>query len=150
MSAPKIIKDAFTHIHPVRVRWAECDPQSIVFNVNYFLYYDLAMTEWMRALNMAFSGAGAVEFMTVRAESNFRAPAVFDDELEIGARCFWVGHKSMVMALAIYRGKQLLNDGLMTYVHVNAGTKNSSPLPDALIDRIVEFEKTTPLRADIK
>ena len=144
------MKNEFTLLHPLRVRWAECDPQSIVFNVNYFLYFDLAMTEWMRTLNMAFSGDNAVEFMTVRAESNFRAPAVFDDRLEVGARCLRIGNTSMAMALAIFRKDELLNDGLMTYVHVGAGTKNTAPLPDKLINRIIAFEKTPPIRADVK
>jgi len=39
----------FTLLHPLRVRWAKCDAQGIVFNVNYFLYFDVAMTEERRA-----------------------------------------------------------------------------------------------------
>ena len=44
----------FTFLHPLRVRWAECDAQGIVFNVNYFLYFDVVMTGWVRALDIAF------------------------------------------------------------------------------------------------
>ncbi|MFZ5617174.1 MAG: acyl-CoA thioesterase [Pseudomonadota bacterium] len=40
----------FSFFHPLRVRWSECDGQGIVFNVNYFLYYDIAIWEWTRAL----------------------------------------------------------------------------------------------------
>jgi len=32
-------------VHPLRVRYGECDPQQIVFNANYFAYFDVAMTE---------------------------------------------------------------------------------------------------------
>ena len=39
-------RNDFKLLHPLRVRWAECDAQGIVFNVNYFLYFDVAMTEW--------------------------------------------------------------------------------------------------------
>ena len=39
----------FAFLHPLRVRWNECDAQGIVFNVNYFLYYDVAVWEWTRA-----------------------------------------------------------------------------------------------------
>ena len=28
-----------------RVRFHECDPQGIVFNANYFTYFDMTMTE---------------------------------------------------------------------------------------------------------
>jgi hypothetical protein len=36
-------------VHPLRVRDAECDRQRIVFNANYFAYFDIAMTELWRA-----------------------------------------------------------------------------------------------------
>ena len=36
-------------MHPLRVRYGECDPQQIVFNANYFAYFDVAMTELWRA-----------------------------------------------------------------------------------------------------
>ena len=79
----------FTFTHPLRVRWAECDPQGIVFNVNYFLYFDVGMTEYFRALG--YSGETMEEFFTVHAEADYKAPAKFDDELEIAARAARLG-----------------------------------------------------------
>ena len=137
-----MLKPDFTFLHPLRVRWAECDAQGIVFNVNYFLYFDVAMTEWMRALG--HGGDNPIEFLTARAEANFKAPAVFDDMLDIGARCARIGNKSMVVELAIFRGRELLNEGAMTYVHVNRGTKDTSPLPVDFIERVLAFEKMPP------
>ncbi len=32
-----------------RVRYHECDAQKIVFNANYFMYFDMTMTELLRA-----------------------------------------------------------------------------------------------------
>jgi acyl-CoA thioester hydrolase len=32
-------------VHELRVRYAECDPQNIVFNANYLVYFDVAFTE---------------------------------------------------------------------------------------------------------
>ena len=140
-----IAKSTFTLIHPLRVRWAECDSQGIVFNVNYFLFYDVAMTEWLRALGFQGEGKPAIEFLTAHAQANFRAPALFDEMIEVGIRCARIGTKSMDAQCAIFRGEELLNDGAMTYVHVDIGTKNSSPVPDAFIDRIQEFENTAPV-----
>ena len=57
----------FAFLHPLRVRWSECDAQGIVFNVNYFLYYDIAVWEWTRALGYA-SWNEAPEFLTAHAE----------------------------------------------------------------------------------
>ena len=36
-------------VHELRVRYGECDPQGIVFNANYLLYFDVAFTEMWRA-----------------------------------------------------------------------------------------------------
>ena len=34
----------YTFFHSLRVRWAEVDPQGIVFNGNYLTYLDVATT----------------------------------------------------------------------------------------------------------
>src|SRR2546427_3073509 len=43
-------------VHPLRVRYAECDPQQIVFNANYFAYFDVGMTELWRAAVRRYGG----------------------------------------------------------------------------------------------
>src|SRR5690606_8973653 len=45
---------------PLRVRWAEVDPQSIVFNGHYLTYCDVGITEYFRALRAATPAAGIV------------------------------------------------------------------------------------------
>lgn len=135
----------FTFSHPLRVRWAECDGQGIVFNVNYFLYFDVGMTEWMRALG--FGPGEQVEFFTVHAEADFRAPAKFDDELEIKVRCARLGTKSMTVKMAIWRGEELLTEGAMIYAHTPGVIGETSPLPDYFIARVLDFEKTPPARS---
>ena len=116
--------------------------QGIVFNVNYFLYYDIAIFEWTRALG--YSQEEAPEFLTVRAEADFRGSARFDEELEIGMRCARLGTKSAAMACAIFRGDDLLNEGQMTYVYVRKGTVETAPLPEEYAARVIEFEKLRP------
>ncbi len=136
--------DNFTFSHPLRVRWGECDAQGIVFNVNYFLYFDVAMTEWMRALG--FDAGNQVDFFTVHAEADYRAPAKFDDMLEVKARCVRLGTKSMTIRTAIYRSDELLAEGLLTYVYSTGGAGETAPLPPAFVERVLAYEKTPPER----
>lgn len=138
------VKDDFAFFHPLRVRWAECEAQGIVFNVNYFLYFDVGMTEWIRALG--YAAATTIEFLTARAEADYRASAVFDDVIDIGVRCARLGEKSMTVALAIFRGDELLTEGRLTYVHAEPATKKTTPLPAAFVERVLAFEKTPPER----
>lgn len=133
----------FALLHSLRVRWNECDAQGIVFNANYFLYYDIAVWEWTRALGYA-RYSEAPEFVTVHAECDFLDSALFDDEVEIGMRAQRLGGKSMDMAAAVFRGETLLNVGKLTYVHVRQGTRESAPLPDAFVARVRAFERMEP------
>ncbi len=135
---------AFTFSHPLRVRWAECDAQGIVFNGNYFLYFDVAMGEWLRALG--FPPASTIEFFTVRAEADYKAPAKFDDAIDIAVRCARLGEKSITLKFAIFRDEALLTEGALTYVHADVATRTSSPIPKDFIDRVLVFEKTQPER----
>lgn len=139
-------RNQFRFFHPLRVRWGECDAQGIVFNVNYFLYFDVAMTEYMRGHDVTFVGNDALEFYTVKAESNFRGSAVFDDMLDIGVRCQRIGTTSITYAFGIFRGDDLLNDGALTYVHAVHGTKEKAPVPQSFVDRLTAFETLKPER----
>ena len=132
----------FTFFHPLRVRWAECDAQGIVFNVNYFLYFDVAMTEYLRA--MGVEGASMLEFFTVRAEADYRGSAQFDEEIEIGVRAARLGRTSMTFEMIIVRGGEVLTEGAMTYVNTEKDTKTPCPLPEAFTATILDFEKTAP------
>lgn len=138
-------RDLFRFFHPLRVRWNECDAQGIVFNVNYFLYYDIGIFEWIRA--MGYGLDEAPEFLTVRAEADFKGAAVFDDELDIGLRCVRLGNKSLAVEGAIFRGDDLLNVGRLTYVYVRRGTRDTAPIDSELVDRILSFEKIAPEQA---
>ena len=69
----------FAFLHPLRVRWNECDAQGIVFNANYFVYYDIAIWEWTRALGYP-RYTDAPEFVTAHAECDYLGSALFDDE----------------------------------------------------------------------
>lgn len=137
-------KQEFTLIHPLRVRWGECDAQGIVFNVNYFLYFDVAMTEWLRALG--FTGEKTLEFFTVHAEADYKGSARFDEMLEIGVRCVKLGNSSMVLEAAIFRGEEVLTTGKLIYVHAELNTQEKSALPKDFITRVEAFEVTAPER----
>ena len=44
----------FRFAHRMRVRWAEVDKQGIVFNGHYLMYFDVAITEYYRALGYPY------------------------------------------------------------------------------------------------
>ena len=62
----------------VRVRFAETDAQGVVWNGNYLTYFDVAMTEYLRAMGLAYQAAvgEAHEFVLARFEIDYKAPAL--------------------------------------------------------------------------
>jgi acyl-CoA thioester hydrolase len=138
------MKSDFAFLHPLRVRWNECDAQGIVFNVNYFLYYDIAVFEWTRALGYALPEAP--EFVTAHAECDYRGAALFDDELSVGVRAARFGCKSMACAFAVFRGEETLSVGRIVYIYVKKGTRETAPLPEEFMARVDAFERVKPER----
>lgn len=142
-------RTAFAFFHPLRVRWAEVDAQKIVYNPHYFLYFDVGMTEYMRAIGILYPESlieAGTDFFAVNASANFAASALYDDELEIAVRVSRIGRTSFVFSMAVFRGNDILVDGSLTYVNANVETKKSVPLPEFFIERVLAFERTPPER----
>src|SRR5215471_3523025 len=99
------VKSDFRFHHTLRVRFGETDLQKIVFNANYLLYCDVAWTEYFRAIGLTWDEMVASGLDTVLARSTieFRAPASFDDVLEIHTRISRIGNTSIIFDFEIYR-----------------------------------------------
>lgn len=82
----------------LRVRYGECDAQKVVFNARYGEYVDLAATEFFRALGYGAELIdGRLDYQLVRQTTAWKAPARFDDVLELSVRCSRVGTTSFVL-----------------------------------------------------
>lgn len=137
----------FTLVHSLRVRWAEVDRQGVVFNPHYFAYFDVAVTEYWRAIDYPYPGAmleAGTDVFAVKATASFHGSAAYDDVLEIGCRVARLGRSSMQYILGIWRGAEHLTSGELVYVHTHLETRKSVPLPDALRSAILRFERTAP------
>src|SRR5690606_13712184 len=123
-------RDLFSFSHDLRVRWAEVDPQGIVFNGNYLTYADVGITEYFRALRMAYPDAltaDGCDFYAVRTTLEYRAPAHFDQLLEIAIRIARLGRSSLTFQMGIFDKDQLLTIGEIVYVHARREPRVSEP-----------------------
>ena len=119
-------------VHELRVRYGECDPQGIVFNANYLSYFDITVTELWRA-----TALGSWESMVERgldvvvgeANIRFRSPARFDDVIAIHARVAKLGTTSVTLELDIRRDGELLIEGWLRQVFVDAKTFQKTEIP---------------------
>ena len=110
----------------LRVRYQECDPQHVVFNARYGDYADLACFEFMRAALPRPQDAfdGTFEVQTVRQVVEWKAPARFDDVLEISIWASRLGTTSLTLSCELRRAGEvgLLATIETVYVHVDAET----------------------------
>ena len=73
----------------IRVRYAETDQMGVVYHANYLVWCDMARTEYLRAAGASYREleASGVRLAVTEASLRFRAPARFDDVVQV--RC-WV------------------------------------------------------------
>ena len=138
------MKADFKFNHKLRVRFAETDLQGIVFNGNYLTYYDVAWTEYFRAMGMVWKDIVETGADTVLARTTieFKSPAHFDEVLEIYTRVSKVGNTSITFDFEIYpEGEErLVGTSSSLYVCVDPKTVRPVRVPDLLRSRISEFE----------
>ena len=118
----------------LRVRYGECDAQKVVFNARYAEYVDLATTEFLRALgygDQLFSGE--LDFQLVKQTVEWKAPARFDQVLEISVFAKGFGNTSFTLAteFRIAGHERLIVTAETVYVLVKQHTLTKTPLsPD--------------------
>jgi acyl-CoA thioester hydrolase len=120
-------------VHHLRVRYNECDAQGHVFNANYLVYFDVTLTElWREALGSYEAlTADGLDLVVAEVTVRFRAPARFDDELEITLELERLGNTSMVSAIAIARDRETLAEGHIVHIFVRADRLGEkAPIPD--------------------
>ena len=73
-----------------------------------------------------------IDLQVVEATARYKAPARFDDEVDLTIEVTKLGTTSMVTALAIHRDGTLLVEGELAHVFVDVKTLTKLPIPDRL------------------
>src|ERR1700674_3365533 len=88
--------------HRIRVRYAEIDGQSVVFNSRYLEYADVAITEYFRSLGISsVPGPQTPEFHVAKATVEFISPIRFDEEIVLCVRTLRVGRSSWTVLIEL-------------------------------------------------
>jgi acyl-CoA thioester hydrolase len=117
----------------VRVRYIECDAQKVVFNSRYSEYADVGMTEFLRACGVQEEFAeGPLDFQLVKQTIEWKAPARFDQVLELSIATVALGNTSFTVAtdFRIAGDDRIIVSIETIYVLVDAKTLTKRTLPD--------------------
>lgn len=127
--------------HSLRVRYAECDRQGVVFNAHYLAYLDTSMTELWRAALGGYQVMldRGVDMVVIETRLRFHAPAQFDDELTLEISISRIGNTSISSDHRVLRGEDLVAEGELHHVLVHRDSLAKTPVPDWLRDGLAPW-----------
>jgi len=124
----------FAYRHRLAVRFRDCDAMGHVNHAVYFTYFEQCrLTGWRELTGAAHPHTRVI---IARAECDYRAPAVFGDELEVRMSVAAIGRSSFTLAYEIVNvgsGRKIA-DGKTVMVSYDYQVGKSVPLPDATIN----------------
>ena len=140
-------KEDFRFNCDLRVRWADCDAQGIVFNGGYFEFLEVAQAEYFRNLGFILydsDGRRHFDTATVKATLEYLSPARVDDVLEVRWKVERVGNSSLTTRSEIYNALTgtLLLRAEVVYVDFDSAAAVSRNVPDDMRALIETFEET--------
>jgi 8-oxo-dGTP diphosphatase len=110
----------------IRVRYAECDLQGVVFNANYLVYVDDVIERWLTTA----MPEGDLDYMVKKATLEWSAPARRGDLLDLTASVSRWGNTSYdVTVRGEVAGTEIFT-AVMTVINVAPGTHTPTPVPE--------------------
>lgn len=128
-------------VHELRVRYGECDPQGIVFNANYLVYFDVAFTElWREAVGpWKLLHDHGIDAVVAEANLDFRAPARDDEILSLRARVTRLGSTSITTEIDYMRDSELLVKARLRHVCVARESWKKTDVPQFVREGLRPF-----------
>ncbi len=117
-----------------KVRYSDTDAQGHVFNVNYFTYFDDAITDYREVAEGIAGVDSRYEIVLARAESDFLSSAKLGEKLATTVTVERVGNTSITFALEVVKeesGKVVVK-GKEIYVVVSSETMRPIAVPPPL------------------
>jgi acyl-CoA thioester hydrolase len=115
MSGTTIEPQAARSVVRIRVRFVETDAMGVVHHANYAPYMELARIEWLRRRGVSYASiaSAGLHLAVYELSIRYRAPARFDDEIDIETHLRELGAASVRFDYRMVRvaDRQLLAEG---------------------------------------
>lgn len=130
-----------------RVRYYETDAMGIVHHSNYLRWFELARTEYLRAVGMPYrameeSGTGSP---VTSARCQYHHSARYDDEVTVSCRVVSYNGVRLTMGYAVSCGDRILCTGETDHAFVHGGRvtapRRSLPSIDAILNRCLTDDR---------
>jgi acyl-CoA thioester hydrolase len=119
--------------HQITTRWMDNDVFQHVNNVNYFSFFDTAVTYYEMIENVVDLYAGPVHCVVVEVQCRYHRSVAFPDVITVGLRVARIGGSSVRYEIGIFRNdeNEAAAAGHFVHVFVERATQRPVPVPDA-------------------
>jgi acyl-CoA thioester hydrolase len=130
------LEPIFSQTITLRVRYPEVDAMGYLHHSRYLQYFEIGRVELLRSLGHRYADLerAGVFFVVVKAEVHYKAPARYDDELQLTTHLIRQTHVRYDHAYELKRGEVLLANATTTIACVNRDGE-VIPIPDSLAHR---------------
>jgi acyl-CoA thioester hydrolase len=106
---------------PLRVRYAETDQMGVVYYANYLVWFEIGRTDFCRQRGFAYremESEDGLYIMVAEARCRYKAPARYDDEIEVRTSLGEARKRVLVFRYEVFRqpGEDLLAEGETVHV----------------------------------
>jgi acyl-CoA thioester hydrolase len=119
--------------HPITTRWMDNDVFQHVNNVNYFSYFDTAVTYFEMTEKVVGLLEGPVHCVVAEVACRYHSSLAFPDRVLVGIRVARIGRSSVRYEVGVFRNDDdvAAAEGHFVHVFVERGAQRPVPIPDA-------------------
>ena len=132
-------------ISKVKVRYGETDQMGVVYHGNYAQFLEIGRIDWLSQLGFSYKKMEeeGVMLPVVNLNTDFKAPAYFDDELTIVTSIVKKPTVKIEFHYEVYnQNKDLLTSGSTVLVFVSTETRRPIKCPADLLQTIENYSET--------
>jgi len=124
-------------VNKIRVRYQETDRMGIVYHSNYFIWFEIGRTELFRKLGVSYRDieSGGRFLAVTEARCDYKAPATYDDELEITTLLSEVKRSVIGFEYEIRKDGGIITTGSTKHAFLDAKGRPVK-IPEALTDAL--------------
>jgi acyl-CoA thioester hydrolase len=115
----------YVHKFNSRVRFQETDKMGVVYHANYFVWFDMGRTEFLRSLESDYRKLenDGIWFPVIEVGCKYKSPAKFDDIVTIETYIEELTRVKIKFRYKVYREEELLVEGFTVQGITNENLK---------------------------
>ena len=121
-----------------RVRYAETDAAGIVHHSAYIVWFEEGRSELSRRLGMPYAEleSRGIDMVLTSVEAHYRAPARYDQEIEVQTRAVELRSRSMIFEYRVVNPAdgRLLAEGRTTHLAVDRASGRPTRIPGPFLE----------------